>query len=115
MGKLSSKLRSIGDDTYGHAIGFYCPGCKDLHVLYHTQGTSQIGPVWTWDGNVDKPTVSPSVRLFRRDRKGFEITACHFFLKSGYIEYCNDCDHSLSGKTVELPDWPYAEGDFGGV
>lgn len=33
----------------------------------------------------------------------------------GNIEFLADCTHALAGKTVPLPDWPYAEGEYGGV
>lgn len=67
-------------------------------------------PVWTWDGNVDAPTVSPSVRLFFTD-EGKDVTVCHYFLKAGKIEFCGDSAHELRGQTVDLPDWPP---DYGG-
>lgn len=58
-------------------------------------------------------------------------TLCHYFIKTGadlqsmeqrgldpsksYIEFCGDSPHKLSGQTVELPDWPYKPGEYGGI
>lgn len=59
-------------------------------------------------------------------------TLCHYFIKTGaeltnrdpgrvfdpgksYIDFCGDSPHALSGKVVELPDWPYAPGTYGGI
>lgn len=42
-------------------------------------------------------------------------TLCHYFIRSGKIEFCGDSPHKLSGQTVDLPDWPYAAGSYGGI
>lgn len=99
MGALSAKLRSC-DGGFFH----WCPGCKQAHRV----NVSKEGlPKWTWDGNVDRPTCAPSVRNFTSyDDDGKPRTLCHYFLKGGNIEFCGDCAHELSGKTVPLPDWP---------
>jgi Family of unknown function (DUF6527) len=107
MAALSSKLRGFGADGY-RGIAHWCPGCKEVHVI--TIASSSPRPVWTFDGNVEAPTTTPSVRL--SDEKG---TRCHYFLKAGRIEFCDDCRHTLSGKTVDLPAWPYVAGEYGGV
>jgi|ERR1700722_1861254 len=104
MAALSSKLRSITDGYGAVGIAHWCPGCEDVHVVWNEKGT-RGGPQWTYDGNAESPTCSPSIRLF--DQNG---TICHYFLKAGKIKFCGDCRHSLSGKTVDLPVWPYAEG-----
>jgi hypothetical protein len=40
---------------------------------------------------------------------------CHSFVKNGMIQYLDDCDHELKGKTVPMvpvPDWlRHNEGD----
>lgn len=107
MGRLSAKLRSVGQSDAYSAFAHWCPGCKQVHIVTYK---ADHGPVWSWDGNVDAPTTSPSIRLFNKNH-----TICHYFLKAGNIEFCGDCEHELSGKTVPLPDWPYADGAYGGV
>lgn len=109
MGALSSKLRRVSDAYGAEGIAHWCPGCEGVHVVWHKKGT-RGGAVWTYDGNAESPTCSPSIRLF--DQNG---TICHYFLKVGKIEFCGDCRHSLSGKTIALPDWPYAKGAYGGI
>jgi hypothetical protein len=109
MGRLRAKLRNIASNRDGYAaFAHWCPGCGGCHVVT-TKATD--GPVWFWDGNADAPTCSPSIRLFIDVDK----TICHYFLRTGNIEFCGDCAHKLSGQTVPLPDWPYADGEYGGV
>jgi hypothetical protein len=129
MGRLSAKLRSMEG-----GIGFWCPGCDEVHAV-KTNGDH----AWQWDGNVDAPTISPSILItsghyvsthktgdscwcsFNEKRKAegkstpFKCSRCHTFVKAGQIEFLGDCTHALAGKTVPIPDWPYAEGEYGGV
>lgn len=58
-----------------------CPcGCGS-YIGCVVAGDPTKGPVWDWDGNVDKPTVSPSIRV---------ISGCnwHGFLTAGVFKSC---------------------------
>lgn len=70
---------------------FSCPGCKHEHV---------INTSWQFNGDVNKPTFSPSVKV-SSPRSG---TLCHSFVTDGKIQFLSDCVHELAGQTVELPD-----------
>lgn len=75
---------------------FFCPGCKCGH-WFKTDGP---GPCWTFDGDMDRPTVSPSILV--RGAGVPEYGTCHSFVRDGQIEFLNDCTHELAGKTVPL-------------
>ena len=79
-------------------IGFKCPGCG-LH--HHVQVKSPRGPVWTFNGDYDAPTLSPSVRVRWSLKKGAKT--CHFFVRKGIIEFCNDSTHDKAGQHIPLP------------
>jgi hypothetical protein len=82
------------DELY---VRYECPGCKHQHFVPAKR--------WNFNGNIDHPTLSPSVRHFiPASEYGPEKTVCHYFVRDGWIEYCGDCDHSLSGQRVELPE-----------
>lgn len=105
MAALSAKLRSVAFNTEGTKTGvsFWCPGCKSAHSICTAGGS----PSWTWDGNVDAPTFSPSINVrynFKPEDGGPDI--CHSFVRGGMIEFLGDCTHALVGQTVPLPDWP---------
>lgn len=128
MSQLSKKLR----DSEGNGLSFWCPGCKLAHRIQHGAGA---GPRWGWNGDVEKPTFTPSVLVTGRDftPKGeadyeawyaagcpknadgslhtFESAdaTCHSFVTDGRIQFLSDCTHALAGQTVDLPDWPGAE------
>lgn len=78
-------------------VWYYCPGCKRLHGVPAER--------WNWNGDTEKPTLSPSVRHFIPEGEhGPSRTTCHYFVREGRIEYCGDCEHELSGKNVDMVD-----------
>lgn len=90
-----------------HKAGVYeihCPGCDHLHNVF-TNAYKEPGPKWYFNGDMDKPTFSPSL-LNRRDpgEGGVFGYVCHSFIKNGRIEFFHDSTHALKGKTVELPE-----------
>lgn len=101
------KLKEIPvseDNTNGNYM-HYCPGCKQLHMI-NTLVRNNNGAIWSFDGDVNNPTFSPSIHIHSTDAKGNRHTSCHYFIKSGYMHYCNDSRHELSGQIVELPNIP---------
>lgn len=76
---------------------FFCPGCQCGHCFWV--------PGWTFNGDMEKPTVSPSI-LVNGNRALYNPTAkrCHSFVNDGKIRFLDDCDHDLRGQTVDLPD-----------
>jgi hypothetical protein len=110
MAKLSK--RTVQGRS-GHRYMHYCPGCKSLHAI-DVGGDRAVGPQWTFDGSMDSPTFHPSIRNFTTYDDdgnplpaGTDRTLCHYFIKNGHIEFCNDCgEHNLGGQTVPLPEIP---------
>jgi hypothetical protein len=122
MGQLSTKLR--GWDSGGQqGLTFFCPGCNRAHTIK----TSPDG--WGWNGDVERPTFTPSVLVTGRDftpagqaeydawyeagcpplnGKQFESapSVCHSFVTDGQIQFLDDSTHALAGQTVPLADFP---------
>lgn len=78
---------------------FWCPGCDEAH---------HVNDRWTFNGNEEAPTFSPSV-LVRSVRPKFALDAtphtCHSFVTDGRIQMLGDCTHALANQTVDLPVW----------
>ena len=90
-------------------VAFNCPGCECGHMIR----ISGAHPVWEWKGDLDNPTVSPSIRVSYpanpnalEEFKEWRLErCCHMFVKDGKIQFLNDCTHLLAGLTVDIPDW----------
>lgn len=94
---------SIGGDYV-----IYCPGCKTEHRI-NTKRKLENGALWTFNGDSQNPTFSPSVNIFyqeetRRQHPNLPEYRCHFNITGGMIIFCADTTHELKGKTVLLPD-----------
>ena len=98
------KLKSYGKAVdgagrdRGEVLVFYCPGCKYDHP-FHVGGDNAAHPQWEFNGDMERPTFSPSLIVNRGTPK-----VCHLFLRDGKIEFLSDCWHSLAGQRVELPE-----------
>jgi hypothetical protein len=90
-----------------HGYLHWCPGCDHAHAI----SVNNPGrPNWQFDGNVFRPTVSPSIRIFTPAYEGDpERTDCHYFIRNGQLEFCGDSAHALKGKIVPLPIFPSSE------
>lgn len=94
----------------GDRILLWCPGCESNH---------QINSRWTWNGNAEKPTISPSILVqgtqweeaspFHDPRHRVaegETKVCHSFVSEGRWEFLADSTHVLSGQTVDVVPIP---------
>jgi len=79
---------------YPDRLMFHCPGCKCAHGVV-TEGNQQ--PVWSWNGDMKRPTFSPSVLVL-----GGEAGRCHLFVREGRLQFLADCHHELAGQTVDM-------------
>lgn len=112
----------------GKNIGyhFHCEGCGSAHGVF-IKGSGV--PIWKWNGDLEKPTFTPSVLLKYKNlsKEGNKLNKefykkhgrymtlkelpydslyiCHSYITDGKIRYLNDCTHHLKGKTVELLDF----------
>lgn len=59
-------------------------------------------PCWNWNGDVEKPTLTPSILTSIDLPKGKKVS--HFFVKDGMVEFLGDCTHEHAGKTLPLSD-----------
>jgi hypothetical protein len=78
---------------------FWCKGCESFHW---------VDDRWQITGDSNNPTFSPSVLV----QGSGANKHCHSFVRNGKIEYLSDCNHSLAGQTIDLPDLELINGNF---
>lgn len=112
------RVKAYVDQT-GRHIGYtlICPGCGGRHAL---QVTAPSGPNWGFNGDVDRPTFTPSLMVqgthwptdeeLNRLKAGEKVEprrwVCHSYITDGSIQFLPDSTHSLAGQTVPLPEIP---------
>jgi hypothetical protein len=87
----------------------FCPGCNEYHIFDKR---------WTFDGNFDSPTFTPSLLCstpeYQDEEWNIASTRCHSFVRAGQWEFLGDCTHELKDKTVpmreEKEDWEFTNG-----
>jgi hypothetical protein len=109
---VARAVRVVNSD--GSELGFsiHCLGCDHRHVLFTRPWKKDLtkasldGPVWSFNGNVDRPTFSPSlvVHEAKWDDGTIAHHRCHSFIRDGQIQYLSDCGHSMAGRTLDLPE-----------
>lgn len=92
---MKFKRSKIQPDT----LGFYCPACKQGHTITDS---------WGFNGNLDSPTLRASVGVNMQNSPYHlpEVATCHSQITDGKISYYTDSTHEMSGKTIEIPDFP---------
>lgn len=95
-------LHEYKDVGGGRLLVFHCPGCGYDHP-FHVGYTGR--PSWTWNGDMVKPTFSPSLLVFKDE----PTQRCHSFVTDGKIVFLSDCFHKLAGQTVDIPGWDSPE------
>lgn len=100
------KVLDIKEENGNKGLLFWCEGCNTNHRVY-ISGTGV--PIWTFNGDYDKPTIRASVlvrgHLGKDKNDNDNYGVCHSFVTDGKIQYLNDCTHNLKGKTIELTEY----------
>lgn len=73
-------------------------GLTQLPVI--TSGSRRGTNAWTWNGDVEKPTLRPSIRTTYHN--GTEMTEIHYWLTDGIAHCLSDCKDGNSGKKIKL-------------
>ena len=77
---------------------FHCPGCGFSHSV-RVEG---MPSPWKFNGDVVRPTVTPSILVRWDFGEKREPKVCHSFVTDGQIRFLNDCTHKLAGQTTPL-------------
>jgi hypothetical protein len=85
-------------------VQFRCPGPISnirLPVLVGMSKTRAGTNCWSWNGDVDKPTIRPSVL---HDFRPHDPLVNHIWITDGQVIFLGDSTHELAGQTLDLLD-----------
>lgn len=93
--KVADKIEGPVDTM----VMFFCPACQE----HHGARVAGPSPVWGWNGSLEKPTFTPSLRI--TSYRGHEAEhQCHIIVTDGVIAYQAD-SWKMAGETVPIPAW----------
>lgn len=111
--------------VWKNRVTIICPACRDIAIANGYTDPAEGGVAgehtvpfrgesgWFFDGNLERPTLSPSLLLTMTVGQQRQKFVCHSFVKDGSIQYLGDCTHPLAGQTIELPEIPQREEAIG--
>jgi Family of unknown function (DUF6527) len=99
MKKMKAKLENINGIDY---LKFKVSKIGLMQLPVITKGTREGTNAWTWDGNLEKPTLRPSIRTTYHNGK--ELTEIHYWLIEGVCHCISDCTDGSAGKLIPLID-----------
>lgn len=76
------------DGREGDTLWMWCPGCRAAHSISFS---GDLTPRWTFDGNMERPTISPSILAY---------DSAHLCDPPEHHEVCED--HETCGRTGHL-------------
>ena len=85
------KVQIIKTGTNNFQWQIMCPGCNWIHAMSPS--------IHKFNNDFENPTFSPSLLSDNIPGK-----RCHSFIENGKIRFLDDCDHSLKGQIVNLPE-----------
>lgn len=95
--KRLSEILVLGSND---KLYFHCPGCDVSHDI---SINPERQPHWSWNGDITKPTFTPSILVHYTYGEEQKEYVCHSYVTDGSIQYLSDCTHEYAGKTVPLP------------
>lgn len=73
---------------------FWCPACECGHRFVTKWFNGRQEPVWSWNGDMEKPTIRPSIRCTGQNM-------CHIVVTDGKIAFCDD-SWKFAGQTMDM-------------
>ena len=101
---MAKVMRCLDADDVHYGYYMKCPACGFGHV-YWTERAQANGAKWTFNGDMDKPTLRASMLAVATPDYPSGPKRCHFFVTDGKIQYCSDTSNKdYAGKTVKMED-----------
>lgn len=87
-----------------HTPGPFCN--RFIPIIQSGSRRDHQGPVWSWNGDTEKPTLKPSVLTRTEDWSSGECIkiVCHTWINDGKVQFLSDCSHEFAGQTLDLLD-----------
>ena len=84
-----------------------CPlNQRIIPVIINGSRDKHNGTVWSWNGDIENPTLKPSVLTnggrWDEDMTKYTEYKCHTWITDGKAQFLGDCTHKLVNQTLPL-------------
>lgn len=87
-------------------VALHMEGCHPARIipviLHGSRDKHERSPVWSWNGDTERPTLKPSILTWTEDA-GKKLV-CHTWVNDGMVQYLPDSTHEFAGTTRPLLD-----------
>lgn len=91
---VDAKLVEGWEEARAHGPGAFFFDKDDKHILMVLPGDTELVAIpidgsrgWRWDGNREKPSVTPSILAYER-QPGPLVERWHGYMRAGRLESC---------------------------
>lgn len=94
-----SRVEIINNTTYLE----FTPECMKFPTRLPVirSGSRDEQNAWTWDGDLENPTLRPSIKTTYTNNKG-ESVVIHYWLNDGVCKCLSDCTDGNANKLIKL-------------
>lgn len=78
------------------------PALRIRYLPIQLHGSRAETNNWSWNGDIENPTVKPSILVQTVYGEKREPLRCHTFVNDGVVQFLSDCSHELAGQTINL-------------
>lgn len=96
--KVAQQMQAVRTTDLEPVLIFWCPACGSRHRISVAPGR------WTWNGDENSPTFSPSVKVQWNFGEERTPNVCHFNVEAGVIHYLHDSTHSMRDQKIPMHD-----------
>jgi len=68
-----------------------------IPITTHDLAEEEVGPVWVWNGDTEKPTLTPDI-----DTRTAKTGRCRCKILEGMVEFHIDSEHEYAGEKMNL-------------
>lgn len=97
------RSRLVGGFGGDELLTYWCRGCGRRHAVRVRATDTGIGTggLWSWNGSLSRPTLSPMVRINDVEDPGIG-PRCPHIVHEGLISYGREATHALAGMSFEM-------------
>lgn len=77
---------------------------EELCLPIQIKGTREGTHNWSWNGDIESPTLKPSIKTNYYHEESNTMRVCHVWLNNGMVQHLGDCTCGKAGELEPLEE-----------